>query len=395
MRPIIDINQDVIVKYLILDLSLTSIKFFIVQGIPGGYIYNGIANIVISLLLIIALLPAFITAYKERRFETEFILLVFATIIFLQFILFPENMSVLLSNMIKMVGMSLGCLIATNALRDYKQFYLKLEKTSKIIICFAMFEFFTHTFLGVKGSDSNVDYDMSFGFFLVVPTVIQFSEICTDKKNKSWNYIFGALGFLMALTMGSRGAVLAIALGCILSFFEKSRLRKIEDFLLAVVAITLSILLYFNYKSISNYIYELLLSHGINSRLLLMMSYGSITNTTGREMLQANVKEMISQHPIIGNGMFSNLSSHNIVYEVILFFGYPIGLIILLILLYQSVKIFLIKDYYKRKLAVIFFSYAIVDSMLNLTVLGKDMFWIFLGLAFSTKLSESSEKNTI
>lgn len=386
MRLMIKVNQENIVNYLIVEIAMTAIKFFVIQGIPGGYVYNSIANIIMSMILILIMVPSLITAYIQNQRNTFIFIIIFLLVLLFQLIIFPENASNIASNIIKMIGMSLGCLISANALIDYKLFYNKLVKISKLIICFGVFEFFTHEFMGVVGSDQAVDYDMSFGFFLVVPVVIQFAEICTDKASKNLDRLFFLLGIVMVVLMGSRGATLAIFVGCMLSFYAKSRLRNLRDILIVVLGIGAAFVLYLNYRTIAVFFYELLIQNGIKSRLLSMMAYGDVAYLAGRDTLRDAVFVLISRHPIIGSGIFSNTSSHNIFLEVILFYGYPIGIIIICFIIFQWLKILFEDDYYKRKLMAIFLSYATVDSLLNLTVLGKDMFWIYLGLAMSTRI---------
>lgn len=386
MRPVIRLNQNSIINFLILEISCTAIKYFLVQAIPGGYVYNSMANVLISLLLILVLVPALMAAFREKPVTVGLMVLAFVFIILSQILIFPENASTILSNLVKMSGMSLGCLIVANTLTEYEIFYYRLVKVSKIIICFAILEFITHEFFGVVGSDQSVDYDMSFGFFLVVPTLTQFAEICSNKKKKRWEVLFFAIGTTMAVMMGSRGSILAIFIGCVLCYYQKSKLRNVKDIEGVIFCCVVAILLYMNYRQISSFVYEMLLDHGINSRFFSMLAYGDITYSAGRDILQEGVAELISQHPWFGSGMLANTSSHNIFYEVILFYGYPIGIVLIAIIVFEWAKTIFVEDFFKRRLMAIFVSYAAVDSLLNLTVLGKDMFWIYLGLAFSTKL---------
>ncbi len=386
MRPVIRLNQNCIINFLILEISCTAIKYFLVQAIPGGYVYNSIANVFVSLLLILVLLPALAAAFKENPTSVGLMMLGFVLIISSQMLIFPENASAILSNLVKMAGMSLGCLITANTLTEYEIFYYKLVKVSKIIICFAMLEFITHEFFGVAGSDQLVDYDMSFGFFLAVPTITHFAEICSDKKRKRWDVVFFSLGTAMAVMMGSRGSILAIFIGCVLCYYQKSKLRNIRDIVGVIFCCVVAVFIYINYRQISIFVYKILMDFGIESRFFSMLAYGDITYSAGRDVLQEGVVTLISQHPWIGSGMLSNTSSHNIFYEVILFYGYPIGIILIAIIVFEWGKTIFVEDFFKRRLMAIFVSYAAVDSLLNLTVLGKDMFWIYLGLALSSKL---------
>ena len=91
---------------------------------------------------------------------------------------------------------------------------------------------------------------------------------------------------------------------------------------------------------------------------------------------------IISQKPF-GIGFMGDLTTHNILVENLLWFGWLFGSLINIFLIYKVIRTVFIKMFKHNKLScliLIFFSYAIPDALLNLTVWGKDMFWIYLAL---------------
>lgn len=377
-------DQNKTINFIVLELTLTSIKFFIVQSIPELHNYNYFFNIIISLILLPYLILALVIAFKEEFIFSILTISVFIFILLLQILLFPDNIKSLYGYVDKIIGVSMVCLIISYSLKDYKNCYYKLVKASKIIIFFGIIEFISHTFFGVIGSDPLVDYDMSFGYFLVVPVVLNFIEFCSNQKKK--NLFYFVIGLLMVVSMGSRGAILAIFVGCMLSLINNINLKKINNIFNYFIISILSIIIFINMKNISKYIYDFLMRFEIKSRFFLMLSQGNISSSTGRDVLQEKVFRIILEHPWIGIGMLKDTSSHNIFYEVMLFYGIPIGMFIIIMIVYYWLKIIFIKEQYKRNLMIIFLSYSVVDSLLNLTVLGKDIFWIYLGLAMSSNI---------
>lgn len=378
-------NQDKIVNFIVLELTITPIKFFIVQSIPGLSNYNYIFNIFISLILLPFLVFALISAFKENLIFSILIIMIFLLIILLQILIFPENKAQIFLYIKKIIGVSMSSLIVSYSLKDYKSCYYKLVKNSKIIILFGILEFVSHKFFGVVGSDTLVNYDMSFGYFLVIPTILSFNEIYLS-KNKILNICFFLISMLMVIILGSRGAVLAIFVGCILIWYENLSFQRIKDIFYIIYIFILGVFLFVNFKKVSKYFYNFLIKLGIDSRFFSMLSQGHITSSTGRSELQEKVFKIILEHPWLGIGMLKDTSSHNIFYEVMLFYGIPIGIFVIILIIYYWLKILVVKESFKRKLMIVFLSYSVIDSLLNLTVLGKDIFWIYLGLAMSTKI---------
>ena len=133
---------------------------------------------------------------------------------------------------------------------------------------------------------------MSFGFFLVIPTIMEFLEIWAEKKKRWINLFFFVLSSVMIVTMGSRGAVLAVFIGCVLGFYSKTKLRKASDFFLACVCSMAGVFLLFHYQSIAKFFYDFLVRYNIKSRMLAMLAYGDITWSAGRDILQEKVGKM-------------------------------------------------------------------------------------------------------
>ena len=140
-----------------------------------------------------------------------------------------------------------------------------------------------------------------------------------------------------------------------------------------------------NIDDIFVWINSILQSHGINSRFISYFISGRLTWNSGRDILQEPVVELIKKNPIFGIGMLGDFRSHNIFLENILFYGIPMGICLSIIIVYEWLKIFVVKQDEKKRMMMVLFIYSFIDSLLNLTVLGKDMFWIYLGFALSDR----------
>ena len=138
-------------------------------------------------------------------------------------------------------------------------------------------------------------------------------------------------------------------------------------------------------EKIATWLLHQLTKFNINSRTLRLLLIGKLSSLSNRDLIASEILKIISDNAAFGIGFLGDLRSHNIGLETFLFYGVVVGTTLLLLLLYIIIKSILFKS--NRTLAlliIIFFSYAIPDAFLNLTVWGKDMFWIYMGLSLST-----------
>ena len=143
----------------------------------------------------------------------------------------------------------------------------------------------------------------------------------------------------------------------------------------------LAVVLYF--ENLVLWLYTELQEYNINSRTLQLILIGKLGAPSNRDLIAQEIVGKIVQHPFWGIGLLGDLTSHNIILETLLFYGVPAGSALLTILSLVIGKSLLYRN--ARAIAIDFdiFSYAIPDALLNLTVWGKDMFWIYMGFSLT------------
>ena len=119
----IKLGEDNLIYFLAVEISLPAIKYYLIQGLPNMYIYNGIANVIISLIIICFFIPALYICIKRTPLVTFNIIAISILIYIFEFIIFKDNRSTLIEYFPKIFGMSIACLIISYNLRDF----LKLE----------------------------------------------------------------------------------------------------------------------------------------------------------------------------------------------------------------------------------------------------------------------------
>lgn len=383
-------NEKRLIFALVAILLLPAVKFTIVQSIPGLYLYNNHANIIISFVLSLILIPSVPVIINRSKLLLTVLLIILTGFIVSNYFFFPSNRLNIVSHLFDIYFISFICISLSISIRNYKLVLDYLYKASYIIVLFGLLMFISTSILGAVGIAES-EYNMSLSYYLVVPTN---ALLLKHFKEKSKSSIFAFLiGLLIIIAMGSRGSLLCVIVFIILYGIKYKKITY-YSILSLIGFIIIAILIFINRSSIFLWLYQSLLHININSRTLYYLSNDIITNLSNRDLIINELFIKIQLNPITGIGFLGDLRSHNIIMESILFFGFPIGTLLLIFLFFVVLKsITYNKNTELSMLIVLFLSYAIPDALLNLTVWGKDMFWIYIGLAISTYIVEFKSKN--
>lgn len=362
-----------------LELLLPACKYCVLQSIPGLSTYNTSLNEIISLILLPFILISFYFARKEIKFIFASFILFIIPIIW-TFVFFEDNSGNLIEVLPKLLTVSYPMLCISYAINDYRRLFKTLIYASRIILIFAIFMQINIFIYGNVGAYDNT-YSMSLGYYCVVPLGIL---LCNYSEMKSKiDYFLFISGILIILITGSRGPILSIGIVILYLYLKFNKLTR-RNLIITIIILFSIVLGIVYFTQIIDFLINLLDSYNISSRTLIYIKYGEIASLDSRIDLQTDILNGISNIGVFGNGVLSQNRLHNIFLENLFSFGYIIGAIfdaslifIVFILLFRKFE--RIESY----LLITFLSYAIVDACLNLTVLGKDIFWIFLGLFFA------------
>ncbi len=364
--------------FIAIGLFLPVIKFCIVQSIPGLVAYNSIANALIGVLMLLLFarnLPVILKRSAKYAFGLGCVLLM----LFISTLAFNgENFSNTLAAAPDILIISSTLFLTAVSITDFDLLYEKLSKWAPIAIAFAIFMVVCTSIIGVVGT-AETSYNMSLSYYTLVPTLLMYSNFVYRKKIVY--ILFFVAGVFVVLFMGSRGPLVCILL-FVLLFSLKTLKLSVSNMLILAAVIGIGIFIFVNYVDIANFLYSWLLEHNIESRTLHKLLIGEFFDDSDRRSIINEAMFVISQKPF-GIGFMGDLRTHNILVENLLWFGWLFGSLINIFLIYKVIRTVFIKMFKHNKLScliLIFFSYAIPDALLNLTVWGKDMFWIYLAL---------------
>ncbi len=231
-------------------------------------------------------------------------------------------------------------------------------------------------------------YNIHFSYAVLTVMIIHFNEL-VDGNKRLLHLIFVIIEFGMIFMYGSRGALVCFGAFIMLKIFFNVRDKKISvkyAILLCVAACGILAIL-----SFGNEIYNLLKSMGITSRTLKLFLTGQfVSHDSGRGDLYSTVRMLIMQKPISGWGIRGAVSAmdnhpypHQFFYDLVLTFGFPIGICMIIALCLPLLKVFTVKEKVSRDLIQMFFCIGFVALMYSNTLFTDYYYFMFLGLAAS------------
>lgn len=365
------------------ELTIPAIKFTIIQSTPGLYNYNTIANLIVYLIMLFFLIPIIRIVFRRNSIAAIFSLLLISILILSNIIFFPENRENILSHSLRIYTVSYVCFLLSLSLYDFKPLLNYLYNASYLIIIFSLYMLASTSVLGAVGAAAT-EYNMSLSYYCLIPTIIMLLKFFESKR--PFSLLFFILGLIVILGMGSRGPLIGILTFIIL--YKLKSINSLKKLLIDIVlySVPLMILIFYS-KEIVQWLYSYFQSINIESRTLYYLLMGEISAKSNRDIIGVEILNKIKDNSIFGIGFLGDISSHNIILETLLFFGVIFGTLLLAILAILVVKaLTFTKNRDLVLLIIVFFSYAIPDALLNLTVWGKDMFWIFIGFCITSSI---------
>ncbi len=246
---------------------------------------------------------------------------------------FPYNY--VQKSLIDFLSYSLPVFLFTSALENPTYLLECFFSKRWILFAFGIIGFVFFTF----SSGQNFDYSMSFGTSLLFSIFLFFFSFY--KTNDKLDCFAGILLVVCLVLCGSRGPLISIAV--LSMFFALTRTKSLKSYILLVPCCVCLCVLFLFKETLLPSIVSLLENFGIRSRTLHMMLVGSISYDSGRSTYFNHVFEALNESPVLGLGAFGGNRvvgiTHNLYLDIWANFGYFVGSILMLCLLYNLVKI--------------------------------------------------------
>lgn len=263
---------------------------------------------------------------------------------------------------------------------DKRILYQVWVKASYLISAFAIVMFFFH--IPQENSIGGAEYNMSFGFYIILPLLIQMNEY--TQRKRIWLLVLILFEIFTIFVYANRGVLLSLIFFVIYKFaFESdSRIRKLVSIIFLIL---LTIAMLSSIQTIASYLVAVLDTFGFESRTLGMLAGGSISDSSGRDELWDICFRMIEQRPFLGWGLggeyyeigklymgasgdeilASSFNPHNGIIQNLVCFGLLLGLFLNIFVLYPLFHLKFHSDKFVHMLLLIFASSSVIPICIS------------------------------
>lgn len=276
--------------------------------------------------------------------------------------------------------------LLSDYLHDVSKFLNMLRAFSSLCVMLSIVHY-------VSGAVSgHVPQYMTFSYNTLLPTA--FLWTCSFSK---FSIILAVIGTLLIFVAGCRGALLCLLLGTILYYLFFKEMHPVKRFLAVFVGVVcfLSLILFWN--QIMTGIINLLKALGVSSRNAEKIINNDFFSDSGRSVYKNVIRKRAG---LVGYGFFGDRSLlaghyvHSIIYELIIDFGWPLGIGLFLswiaMLIYALVK----ADEPGRRLMCVLLPGGCFKLFLSGSFLSQEpAFYMLLGVAFNCIMTYRSMKS--
>ena len=265
---------------------------------------------------------------------------------------------------------------------DFEKIASKFAKWACVISCLK---------LAIKGMETTNYMNFSYAFLPFVGFSI-YSAL--NKKRAVWEWIIVCIDIVFMLMFGARTPVfftIILILGLIL--LNDSSRKKI---FLICVCVAIAISIYYNLDNIVKFMSK---SQAFeNSYFLENLKNDTLFKSESREQIYDVCRKYISTMGFKVNGLFYDRIllggrytsyPHNIVYEILLQFGWILGTVILLVLGFSISKTFLCADKMSKKLLFLFLVILMGRFWVSGSYIIEFRFYLFFCVLYSLSKSRT------
>lgn len=347
----------------------------LIIGNFAGWNYISMGALGVLLILMLIYMPSNI---KQLLVACEILI----GIMFLFSFLFGNYNSSFGSILFNVCAVYIPLAVGLYSLNDYsallKRMYI-LAWPSQVILIYTLMNVVTLN-----------NYSMSGGYALLLQLLIVTDHFVSSRK---WYDLAASfVDLIIIFSFASRGPLICfgvfILLKVLFSYDVSKNKKTIKIFLTALILIAIVAF----YNEIINLLITLMSYLGFRSRTLSMLLNNNISDLSGRRGITNYFIQLIHEKPILGWGLGGGWKNgqdypHNLFVEMVVSYGYILGIVFSVAIVIIFIKAILKKDSFQRRLAHILFAYCIALLISSSYLLTPHF---FLCLAVGMKMSRES-----
>jgi len=287
-------------------------------------IQTNLDTAILYILMFVLVFASLLRTVFSDNLKTDVVLLFFFWVVafFMTYILFPDNLEYINNSLEDYAENSYYILfiysvpayIFIRYLDTFEYFEKYLKLFSYIVVTISVIVYFF-------AADSSANQYMTLSYNML----LQLFYLCLNipKKHKIWHYIVTGMGLFVLIFGGARGPLVGLMVGIVINILFKQDDKNKRSFYIFFLVL-FAVVFLFLYRSILEFIYNLLVSWDIESRTLEKLLFEEGDLSSGRFDIYKSIIDEIS---VFGKGLFSdrvilgNRYVHNLFLEWLSNFG--------------------------------------------------------------------------
>lgn len=393
-RKKIKTNDVVQILLLCLLLSASAIRMYNNYVVQSDKINVAIKYGLIFLALI------FIFINNSRLFRPIFFVICMICIVFTSYLIFPENRLYIQATLRDYwIYIIVIFLCSFNA--DYRIIEKSMIISACVIFLFDMLLFVSPNYYHLLVGYSYGGVGAVFSYSLLFPAVV---FLYLYKKSRMLLYLVPSFvaAFVIVFYGGNRTATLCYFSYVAYVFFLSGGQDRKKSVIKTICFMFGIVLIVFNLTAILSFVSRLIGKEGYSSRIIEQFLSGTIASSSGRTKLQQELfSKLFTFEGVIGFGIngdrvitSTHEYSHNIFLELLIEFGWVMGSLVIIALVYLSIKVIRKKKNFNNIIYMLF-SIKLIALMFSGTFWNDIYFWMFIAICMRSLSFKFKYNSTI
>lgn len=377
-------NSDKIIsKVLALHILLLWGKIILMNGVPFVYRYQTYVNLIVVFVVVcLYMCVLWKTSINLKRISIALIIDVFLIIsCVITFVIFPQNIGLIKSNMVWFIVYCLLPLHFIVLLEKFDYLIMYMKQYSYIIVCFAVVSAIYIHRMGHTTTSSWSSYSMPLSYGVLYAVMWLLMDFFYERKILA--LFFAVIGSFIMFFYGARNTLLALIVYILWMMVLKMRFvntAKIYFWFWCAIFVVLIIIR--QILSVMSSVLEIL---GIESRTLALIVSGKGFTYDSRGEIHQKILECLNDYPISGLGIWGDTAqsgemSHNLYLSILSNFGYVVGGVLIIALVFVWIyNVMRTKGNYKA-VAIVYICMVVPRSFTGGDIWNSDVFWWLLGV---------------
>lgn len=334
------------------------------------------------------------------RYRVTFLLLALVMVIgtLISYIQYPVIRHVIYNNPVdliyndvnKLLFFCIPMLYLSYFIKDFENLFKDMIKWARINILLGLVAIIIIQFIRGK----SLQY-MVYSYFMLIPICVCF-ESYRNYRYK-FDVLLSIIGVFAILITGARGTIISLGLYLFFRFFLPNKKNKnVRNFVSIIIAMMTLLLIFINFENILIFATRLLEQFNLSSRFLTSLLDSSLTLSIGRDLIRSAIITGLSYRPFFGYGLYGDrfitgtygyniyTYSHNIFLEILSYFGYLLGGLLIIIFIRQLYMLFRSeKDEYFSSVLFSILPYGLFQLFFTGSMLTNILFFMLCGFMLS------------